>query len=316
MKIVFFGSSDFAVPVLETLSHKEDVVLVITQPDRKKGRSLKIAPTPVKQSADKLGIKTYQLDDVNKKDAIECLKEIRADIFVIVSFGQILSKGLLEIPEKYCLNVHASLLPKYRGAAPINWALARGEKETGVAIIKMNERMDEGDIMTKEVVVISEDDDAVALSRKLSKKGSALLLKSIDLIKSGKADFTIQDNSQATYAPKLKKEDGLIDWSCSAEEIYNRIRAFVPWPGCFTYFNNKILKIWKAKYIDISSYVGFGPGIVLEIGKNSILLSTGRGVLEIEELQLEGKRRMRIEEFIVGHKELTPGLKFTKSAKL
>ena len=310
MKIIFFGSSDFAVPILEALDKKEDVALAVTQPDREKGRSLRVASTAVKRSAVNLGIEVYQPDNVNKKDSIERLKKLDADIFIVVSFGQILKKEVLDLPEKYCLNMHASLLPKYRGAAPINWAIANGEKETGVTIIKMNEKMDEGDMLSSRRVNISGDDDAVTLSDRLSKKGAEFLLKSIDLIKEGKACFQKQDSSRATYAPKLEKQDGLIDWCMSAGKIHNRVRAFVPWPGCFTRLDKKILKIWKVKPAAVSNYPDSGPGTVLEIRKSGILVSTGKDGLEIEELQLEGKRRMRAEEFIAGHKEITPGLNF------
>ena len=313
MNIIFFGSSDFAVPVLEALNKKENVVLVVTQPDREKGRLLKVHSTAVKQSAVGLGIKTYQPENVNKKDSIEYLKKFDIDIFVVVSFGQILKRGLLDIPKQYCLNVHASLLPKYRGAAPINWAIANGEKETGVTIIKMNEKMDEGDISSSCIVSISADDDGVTLSGRLSRKGAELLLKSIELIKEEKISFQKQDSSRATSVPKLEKQDGLIDWNMNADEIHNRVRAFVPWPGCFTLLDGKILKIWKVRLEAIPDYSGSAPGTVLEIKKSGILVSTGKDGLEIEELQLEGKRRMSVEEFIAGHKEIAAGKVFSQS---
>ena len=309
MKIIFFGSSEFAVPVLEALKVKEEVSLVVTQPDRKKGRTLKLSHTPVKETALRLGIKTFQPDSVNTKDSIEYLKKSNADIFIVVSFGQILSGEVLALPKLYSLNVHASLLPKYRGAAPINQAIASGEKETGVTIIKMDERMDEGEIALKETVAIDERDDAVTLSKRLSKKGAELLLKAIDSIKIKKINFLRQDDSLATYAPKLKKEDGLIDWCLSADEIYNRIRAFLPWPGCFTHWNEKILKIWKARSIKTVDS-GSKPGTVLEVKKGTIIVNTGKGAIAIEELQLQGKRRMNVEEFIAGHKDMLPGISF------
>jgi len=300
MKIIFFGSSDFAVPVLEALKDKEEIILVVTQPDRKKGRSQKLTPTRVKAKSLELGIEAFQPEDVNSKETLAYLRKIKPDLFIVVSFGQILSKALLEISGLYSLNVHASLLPKYRGAAPINWAIANGEKETGITIIKMNEKMDEGDILLKEVVSIEKDEDAVTLSEKLSKKGAKVLLNSIDLIKGKKANFVKQDNTKATYAPKLKKEDGLIDWSQKATLIYNRIRAFVPWPVCFTYWDKKLLRIWKASPEERA--VDSKPGTILEADKRGILVAAGKGSLRIEELQLEGKRRMAAEEFTLGHK--------------
>ena len=308
MKIVFFGSSSFAAPILEKLAESEEIVLVVTQPDRRKGRSLQIAPTAVKLKSEELGIKTFQPAKVNSEESIAFLKKFDADLFIVVSFGQIMSKAVLSLPKLYCLNIHASLLPEYRGAAPINWAIANGEKETGVTIMRMNEKMDEGDIVLKDTLHIGESEDAIALTKKLSIKGAGLLLDAIKLIKDDEVELTAQDDSKSTYAPKLKKEDGLIDWAKSADEIYNRIRAFAPWPGCFTHLDEKILKIWKARPIIDSGDDNLKPGAILEINKNCILVKTGKGALKIEELQLEGSRRMTAEEFVAGHKQLN---KFT-----
>src|SRR3989338_8159735 len=172
MKIIFFGSSSFAVPVLDGLAKAEDVVLVVTQPDREKGRALKMAPTAVKLKAEELGIETFQTAKVNSRESVEFLKKFSADLFIVVSFGKIISKEVLGLPKLYCLNIHASLLPKYRGAAPINWAIANGEKETGVTIMRMNEKMDEGDIILREILPLGAEDDAVTLSQKLSRKGA------------------------------------------------------------------------------------------------------------------------------------------------
>jgi methionyl-tRNA formyltransferase len=311
MKIIFFGSSDFAIPILEALVKTEGIVLVVTQPDREKGRSLKVAPTAVKSKAKELGIEVFQPAKINSKESIEFLKKFTPDLFIVVSFGQILSKSVLSLPKLHCLNIHASLLPKYRGAAPINWAIANGEKETGVTIMLMNEKMDEGDIVLEEMLPISNEDDASMLLEKLSKRGASLLLDTIRLIRDNKAEFIAQDHSKATYAPKLKKEDGLIDWTEAADEIYNKIRAFVPWPGCFTYLDKKILKIWKATplmdLIDKKSK----PGAILEASKNNLLVKTAKGALRIEELQLEGSRRMTAEEFLLGHKDFSPGAIFS-----
>lgn len=307
MKIIFFGSSSFAVPVLDGLAKAEDVVLVVTQPDREKGRALKMAPTAVKLKAEELGIETFQTAKINSRESVEFLKKFNADLFVVMSFGQIISREMLSLPKLYCLNVHASLLPKYRGAAPINWAIANGEKETGVTIIAMNEKMDEGDIILKETAPVSGEDDAITLSGKLSGKGASLLLDAVKLIKDGKAIFTAQDHSAATYAPKLKKEDGLINWTESADKIYNRIKAFAPWPGCFTHLDKKILKILKARPCADFGGGNLKPGAILEVDKNGMRVKTGKGILEIEELLLEGSRRMTAGEFIAGHKQLSLG---------
>nr|MBU1327807.1 methionyl-tRNA formyltransferase [Candidatus Omnitrophota bacterium] len=305
LKIIFFGSSNFAVPILEALAKNENIVLVITQPDRQKGRSLKIAPTAVKSKAGELRIETFQPVRVNSKESIEFLKKFNADLFIVASFGQILSKLVLSLPKLYCLNIHASLLPKYRGAAPINWAIANGEKETGVTIMRMNEKMDEGDVVLKEILPVSEQDNAVTLSEKLSIKGANILLDTIRLIRNNEVEFIAQDHSKATYAPKLKKEDGLINWANSADEICNRIRAFTPWPGCFISLDKKILKIWKAGPITDLIDKKSMPGTILGVSKNGILVKTGKGALKIEELQLESSRRMTAKEFIAGHKNFS-----------
>lgn len=302
MRIVFFGSSAFAVGILEELAKNEDVVLVVTQPDRKKGRALKVSPTAIKSCAERLGFKIFQPLKVNTKESIGYLRGFDADLFIVVSFGQILSKTLLDLPKLYSLNVHASLLPKFRGAAPINWAIASGEKETGVTIMRMNEKMDEGDTAIKAVLPITEQDDAITLSEKLSRKAVELLLEAVELVKDNKIEFMAQDHKKATYAPKLEKQNGLIDWNLSAEEISRCVRAFTPWPGCFTYWDKKILKIWKA--VPIIDYPDnrLQSGAILEANKDVILIKTGKGALKITELQLEGSRRMATEEFLAGHK--------------
>jgi len=282
--------------------------LVVTQPDREKGRSLKVAPTAVKLKAEEFGIKIFQPQKINNKESIEFLKNFNADLFIVVSFGQILSKAVLSLPKLYCLNIHASLLPKYRGAAPINWAIANGEKETGVTIMRMNEKMDEGDVAIRGTLPITDQDDAIILSGKLSIKGAELLLETVRLVKDNKIEFTVQDHKKASYAPKLKKQDGCINWNLSAEEISYRIRAFAPWPGCFTYLDKKILKICKAiPEIEKSVHLPGEPGAIVEFNKKGMFVKTGKGVLNIQELQLEGSRRMTAEEFIAGHKQLSSG---------
>ncbi len=309
MRIVFFGSSEFAVLFLEVLRDSEELCLVVTRPDRKKGRSLKIASTAVKESADRAGVKTYQPRDVNGEECLARLKEERADLFVVVSFGQILSRKVLDIPGMYCVNAHASLLPKYRGAAPINRAIANGEKETGVTLIRMNEGMDRGDIIAETRVDIGTRDDAVSLSRKLASEGATLLKRSLNPMREGSVDFRRQNDAEATYAPKLTKEDGVINWSWDADKICNRIRGFVPWPGCFTRLDGKILKIWKAVPVSDSYGTELSEGSVLKAEKESFLVLAGKGSVRIDELQLEGKRRMQAKEFIKGHKGLRRGTK-------
>ncbi|MFH1479567.1 MAG: methionyl-tRNA formyltransferase [Candidatus Omnitrophota bacterium] len=310
MKIIFFGSSDFALPSLERICKAEEVSLVVTQPDRKKGRSLKVAPTPIKESAQHLGIKVFQPEDVNLPEAIEYLKGFKSDIFIVVSFGQILKKDVLDIPRLYSVNIHSSLLPKYRGAAPMNWAIANGDTETGVTIIKMNEKMDEGDMLLKERIPMTPLEDAIDLSKKLSKAASQLIMDAIENIKDSSVVFEKQDSSLATYAPKLKKEDGLIDWKWASAKIYNRARAFLPWPGCFTVWNGKILKVWNPETVDTGSkYSGAKPGTILEIAKDRMVVAGGESTsIAIKELQVEGSRRMSVDEFVRGHRDLEVGV--------
>lgn len=311
MKIIFFGSSDFGVPVLEGLSQTEDVVLVVTQPDREKGRHLKLSQTAITSCAEKNNIKVFHPAHANSGESIEYLKGFKPDLFIVVSFGQILCKPLLDIPKFYALNMHGSLLPKYRGAAPINWAIANGDKETGVTIIRMNEKMDEGDIILQEAVLINEEDDAISLSGKLSKKGVSMILDAVRLIGNSDAEFRPQENNNATYAPKLKKEDGLIDWKMPADSIHNRIRAFVPWPGCHTYWGKKLIKIWKADAVIDMADEKIKPGVVHMADKNGILVKTGKGYLNITALQIESKRKVTAGEFLLGHRGLSMGSIFS-----
>ena len=232
MKIVFFGSSEFAVPSLELLlKSQHDVLAVVTQPDREKGRDRVLAPTPVKEAASKEGIKVLQPENVNDPSFSEVLKKLSADLFVVVAFGQILAKDTLDIPELYSINLHASMLPKYRGAGPVNWTIIKGETKTGLTIIKMNERMDAGDIMLQRKVPIEAEDTAKSLSSRLSYLGGVLVLDAIRFIELDKIKFKRQPKKAGVLAPKLKKEDGLINWGKPAKEVRNRIRGCTPWPG-------------------------------------------------------------------------------------
>ena len=249
MKIVFFGSSSFAVDSLRSLVSKHEVAGVFTQPDRRKGRHLHLAKTPVKTYAELQKIDILQPDDINNEETVEILKKIQADIFIVVSFGQKLSSQLLDIPKLYCLNVHASLLPRYRGAAPVNYAILNGDKTTGVSIMKMNETMDGGEIILSKSIEIN-DDDSIVLMEKLGNLGAQGLLETLDLIEKGKAEFKKQDQSQVTKAGKLKKSDGIIDWQDNAEILHNKVRGLLPWPCAYTYFKGKSLKVLKSKVVD------------------------------------------------------------------
>lgn len=303
MKIVFFGSSDFAVPSLERLldsTHK--VAAVITQPDREKGRHLKVSVTPVKKVATCESVKILQPEDIRDRSFLVSLRSLSADLFVVAAFGQILPRKVLEMPKLYSINLHASFLPKYRGAAPVNWAIIKGETKTGLTIIRMNEKVDAGDILLQRKVEIEKEETAWALNKKLSELGALLLLDAIRLIKEERIKFKKQNEKQATLAPKLKKEDGLIDWNVSALEIHNKVRGTVPWPGGYTYFDNKKINIWKTSVLSGKA----NPGEIVE-ARNELVIGSKRGLLKIEEIQIEGKRRMPAADFLRGHENIKKG---------
>lgn len=304
MNIVFFGTSDFAIPSLrELLSSRHRVSAVVTQPDRKKGRALRVSVPPTKALAVSRGIAVYQPADVSGDESVEYLKRWNADLFVVVSFGQILKKEALSIPRLYSINLHGSLLPKYRGAAPTNWAMINGDAFTGATTIRMNEGMDAGDIILKKEIPIDKEDTNITLSEKLSELGAKLLLETIDLIEDEKIEFEKQDERQATYAPKMKKEDGLIDWNESAPAIHNKVRGLIPWPGAYTYSKGKILKIWKTELTDKQTHVGVKAGEVLGIIRDKgIIVHTGSGSLAVQYLQVEGKKILDAGSFVRGHR--------------
>ena len=247
MKIVFFGSSHFAVPALEALTKgAQEVCCVVTQPDKKKGRHLHLAGTDVLATAKAAGLKTFQPENINSPESLDYLKNLSADIFVIVAYGQILSQAVLDIPRIFPINIHASLLPKYRGAAPINWAVINGEKNTGVSMIKVTRKMDAGPIIAQKELSIDIADDSVILEDKLRALGVELLVEGLKDIKNEVFKLVEQDEKRVVMAPKMKKINGYIDWELSAPEIYNLVRGCLPWPGAFTYYKGKLLKIFKA----------------------------------------------------------------------
>ena len=302
MKIIFLGSSHFAVPALEALiKARHKIPCVVTQPDKKKGRHLHLGVTDVKALAIQAGLKVFQPEDINSASSVALLKRLNADLFVVVAYGQMLSQEVLDIPKVFPINIHASLLPKYRGAAPINWAIIRGEKFSGVTIMQVIKKMDSGAIIMQKEIAINKDDDAVLLESKLRDLGAELLLKVIQAIKNNDFKLTPQVENQVSFAPKLNKEVGLIDWGKPAAEICNLIRGAFPWPGAFTHYKGKLLKIYKAKIL-VGSGAKIQCGQVQDISKEGISVTTGKDILVIQELQLEGKRRMRVEDFIAGHK--------------
>jgi len=308
MDIVFFGSSEFAVPALKALlSQGENVSCVVTQPDRKKGRGLFLAATGVKQVAQEAKLKIYQPQDINSAESMRYLRELAADLFVVVAYGQLLSQEVLNIPKIFAVNIHASLLPKYRGAAPVNRAIIDGERKTGVSIIKVIRKMDAGPLLLQKEAPIADEDTAVTLEERLADMGAGLLLEAFERIKENNYNLTAQVEAKATLAPKLKKNDGLIRWERSAVQICNLVRGCLDWPGAFTYYKGKLLKIYKARVSSqVRKFASSNLGEILEASKEGIVVFAGKGNIIIEELQIEGKRRMRVEEFIAGHKIL-PG---------
>lgn len=301
MRIVFMGTPDFAVGSLQALceSCKHEILAVVTQPDRPKGRGNKLLQTPVKEYALEQGLTVYQPQKVKTPEFVELLHELQPELIVVAAFGQFLSKEILELPKYGCINVHASLLPKYRGAAPIQYAIIKGEKESGVTIMQMDIGMDTGAMLDKVVVPIAENTTMGELHDALREQGAALLLQVIDKIATGTAVAEPQDNEQATYATLLDRSMEHIDWSKTAQEVHNLIRGFNPAPSTFTKLpNGKSLKIWGSKMTDKSSAVA--AGTVIATGKYSFFVACGEGVLEITEVQPESKKRMPAQVFLNG----------------
>ena len=301
MRIVFMGTPDFAVGSLQALceSGKHEILAVVTQPDRPKGRGNKLLQIPVKEYALAQGLTVYQPQKVKTPEFVELLHELQPELIVVAAFGQFLSKEILELPKYGCINVHASLLPKYRGAAPIQYAIIKGEKESGVTIMQMDIGMDTGAMLDKVVVPIAENTTMGELHDALREQGAALLLQVIDKIAAGTAVAEPQDNEQATYATLLDRSMEHIDWSKTAQEVHNLIRGFNPAPSTFTKLpNGKSLKIWGSKMTDKSSAAA--AGTVIETGKHSFFVACGEGVLEITEVQPESKKRMLAQVFLNG----------------
>ena len=301
MRIVFMGTPDFAVGSLQALceSGKHEILAVVTQPDRPKGRGNKLLQTPVKEYALEQGLTVYQPQKVKTPEFVDLLHELQPELIVVAAFGQFLSKEILELPKYGCINVHASLLPKYRGAAPIQYAIIKGEKESGVTIMQMDIGMDTGAMLGKVVVPIAENTTMGELHDALREQGAALLLQVIDKIAAGTAVAEPQDDAQATYATLLDRSMEHIDWSKTAQEVHNLIRGFNPAPSTFTKLpNGKSLKIWGSKMTGKSSAAA--AGTVIETGKHSFFVACGEGVLEITEVQPESKKRMPAQVFLNG----------------
>ncbi|MCR5778640.1 MAG: methionyl-tRNA formyltransferase [Lachnospiraceae bacterium] len=301
MRIIFMGTPDFAVGTLKAL-HKagHEIVLVVSQPDRVKGRGKSVSMPPVKECALELGLEIFQPEKIKTEDAIAELRKYEPDLMVVAAFGQILSKEILEMPKYGCINVHASLLPKYRGAAPIQWSIIDGEEKTGVTIMQMDEGLDTGDMIISREVLIGDEETGGSLFDKLAEIGADLCVEAVKLIEDGKAERTPQDHSKSTYAKMLKKDLGDIDFSKSAAEIERLIRALNPWPSAYTHLEGKLLKIWKAK-VSMRSFE-VETGSVAFVGNDSFFIQCGEDSLEVFDIQLEGKRRMSVHDFLLGQK--------------
>jgi len=301
MRIIFMGSAEFACPSLESLCKADlvDLVGIVCQPERPKGRHLEMGKCPVDQYASSRNLCVLGPENINTPENISSLRALNPDLIVVVAYGQILKREILALPPKGCINLHASLLPKYRGAAPIQWAIANGEEVTGVTTMFMNEKMDVGDIILQEKETIFFDDTALTLGRRLCARGSGLLLKTMELICRDAAPRLKQDGAEATYAPMLKKEDGLLEWNKSAKELENRIRAFQPWPICFFVLNGKKVNVLRARVEEGGNAL---PGTVLEARGEGPLIQCGKDSLRILELQPEGKKPMSGKAFLCGNK--------------
>jgi methionyl-tRNA formyltransferase len=304
MKIVFLGSSHFGLPALEALlKGGAKISCVVTQPDTHSGRGLPVTRTVIKDFALDSRLEIYQPESINAPESLDFLKQLKPDLFVVIAYGQLLSCDVLDIPGCMAINLHASLLPKYRGAAPINWALINGEKETGVTVMKVIRTMDAGPVILQKSLAIAPDDNYLTLEAKLSCAGAGLLCDAVSLIGSGVHTLTEQDQALVSFAPKLKKENGRIDWNAPAEYIHNLVRGCLVWPGAFTHYQGSLLKIYATR-VAVGNAPGqdHQPGRIISIAKEGITVACGRDALFIEELQMESKRRMKAAEFIAGHK--------------
>lgn len=301
LRAVFMGTAPFALPTVRALRDAEEVIAVVTQPDRPRGRGREVAPPPVKEFALTLGLPILQPERVKEPSFIAQLEGLRPDVIVVAAFGQILPPAVLDVPRLGCVNVHPSLLPKYRGAAPINWAIINGESKTGVTTYLMDEGMDTGAVLLVREVEIGADETAQELGERLAHVGGDLVVEAVRGLKQGILHPVPQDAKGASYAPLLKKADGLIQWEEEAGRIRNRIRGMVPWPGAYTVWGDKRIKVFRAKAGN-----GTGaPGEIISLG-GGFEVACGKGSLLIEEVQMEGGKRMGWEEFTRGHR-LTQG---------
>ncbi|MDO5707723.1 MAG: methionyl-tRNA formyltransferase [Andreesenia angusta] len=298
MKIVFMGTPDFAVASLEEIIKRGyDINLVITQKDKKRGRGKKMQFTPVKEKALEFGLEVYQPDDVNSLESLEKLRSINPDIIIVVAYGQILREDILSLPKYGCLNVHASILPKYRGAAPINWAIINGEDISGNSIMKMDKGLDTGDVLNRSEIDIDDQMNAGQLHDILMIDGAKLLIDTLENIENLSAKK--QDDENSSYAPMMDKSLGRIDWKKPNIDIYNLIRGTQPWPGSYFFYYGENVKVKKAELSNRQT--SSEPGSIIEIDDNGILVQTGEGCISLKEIQFPGKKSMKVEEYLRGN---------------
>ncbi|HJL17561.1 MAG TPA: methionyl-tRNA formyltransferase [Sandaracinaceae bacterium LLY-WYZ-13_1] len=307
MRAIFFGTPQLAVPCLEAVHELGEVVRVICQPDRPAGRGMKLRPPPVKVRAEALGLEVAQPRKVKTEAFAASLRELEADVAVVVAYGRILPRAVLDAPRRGCVNVHASLLPRWRGAGPIQWAIVHGDAETGVCLMRMDAGMDTGPVIACERTAIAPDETAGALGRRLSAMGAGLLRETLPAWVEGRVEAVPQDDAGATYAPLLQKEDGRLDWRQSAQAVHDRVRGLSPWPGAFTEVAGKTVKIHRTAVREATGEHG-SAGEVIAVGDDGVEVACGRGKVALLELQLQGKKRLPAGAFVTGHR-WTPGLR-------
>ena len=301
MRILFIGTGDIGVPTLQALLKSEhEVVGIVSQPDKPVGRTQTIEPPPIKKALAATKIRVLQPARIKDRQAIEEIHALTPDVIVVMAYGQILPGDILEIPKIACLNLHASLLPRWRGAAPIQAVIAAGDRKTGITVMYMDEGLDTGDILLQRTIDVVSAETGGSLHDRLAKVAPEALLESLELLENGRAPHIPQDNALATYASKLKREDGKIDWTNPADAIERKIRAFDPWPGAFMKFDGRNLKVFSAAILALRGT----PGEILQSEKE-LVIAAGKGALSLGEVQLEGKRRMTAAEFLRGHRALS-----------
>ncbi len=299
MKVVFMGTPDFAVPTLKALIEKHEVLAVISQPDKPKGRGKKLQPTPVKIAAEEAGITVYQPEKIKDPEFMEILKNIEADVFVVVAYGQILPQAVLDMPKYGCINVHGSLLPKYRGAAPIQWSIIDGEEVTGVTIMYMEKGLDTGDMLLKREIPIDPEDTYGSLHDKMAPIGAKALIETLDMLEKGEVKPEKQDDEKSSYVSVINKSLGLIDWSKSAKEIVDLARGLDPVPGAYSFLNGEQIKIWSACVLD--GYKGRAGEVVFTDKKKGFAVAAGDKAVLVREMQAKGGKRMASADYMRGH---------------